>query len=219
MADFTLPRSGLVIGQELVRFLKSILGDVTFSDLATPFACVATDILTGQEVVLKDGPVAEAVRASLSLPFFFQPYYKDGRYLVDGGLVNPVPTSIIVNLGADILLSVNLTSKPSEKRVPRLMGWRRQLPADLRGPNVIEIMMKTIYTMQHEIAQWRSEIAHVVMEPDMSEFTWMEFHRSDDISKYGEACAEEALPKIKSLIPFFAASSKIPAPTPARKSF
>ena len=87
------------------------------------------------------------------------------------------------------------------------------------GPNVIEIMMKTIYTMQHEIAQWRSEIAHVVMEPDMSEFTWMEFHRSDDIAKLGEACAEEALPKIKSLIPFFATSSQIPAQNAPRKNF
>jgi len=219
LADFTLPRSGVLVGRELIAFLKSVIGDVTFDQLPTPFACVATDIRNGQEVILKEGPVAEAVRASLSLPFFFQPYYQEGRYLVDGGLVNPVPTSVIVNLGADILLSVNLTTKPSEKRIPRIVGWRRQLPADLRGPGLIEILIKTIYTMQHEIAQWRSEVAHVVLEPEVSEFTWTEFHRSVEISKSGEACAEEALPKIKALLPFYAASCKVTPGLVAKKRF
>jgi NTE family protein len=219
MADFTLPRSGVLVGRGLIAFLKSVIGDVTFDQLPTPFACVATDIRNGQEVILKEGSVAEAVRASLSLPFFFQPYYQDGRYLVDGGLVNPVPTSVIVNLGADILISVNLTTKPSEKRIPRVIGWRRQLPADLRGPGVIEILIKTIYTMQHEIAQARSEVAHVVLEPDVSEFTWTEFHRSAEILKSGESCAEEALPKIKALLPFYTAACKIPPVGGHRKSF
>lgn len=217
MADLTLPRSGLLIGRQLIGFLKSVLGDVTFPQLPIPFACVATDIRNGQEIILKEGSVAEAVRASLSLPFFFQPYYRDSRYLVDGGLVNPVPTSVIVSLGADVILSINLTSKPSEKRIPRIIGWRRQIPADLRGPGLFEILIKTIYTMQHEIAQWRSEVAHVVLEPDVSEFTWTEFHRSDEIAKAGEACAEEALPKIKALLPYFAASCKIAPPAPSRR--
>ena len=204
MADITLPRSGFLIGRGVLKFLKSVLGDVMFDQLPTPFACVATDIQTGQEVILKEGAVAEAVRASLSLPFFFQPYFLGGRYLVDGGLTNPVPTSVIINLGADLLISINLTTKPSMKRVPRIIGWRRQLPAGLRGPNLLEVLIKTIYTMQHEIALWRSEVAHVVLNPDTSEFTWTELHRAAEIVKVGEACAEEALPKIKSLLPFYA---------------
>jgi NTE family protein len=206
LADLALPfpRQGLIYGGRVLRLLKSVLGDKTFEDLEIPFSCVATDILSGEEVVMSNGRVAEAVRASLSLPFFFQPYYLDGRTLVDGGLVNPIPTSVVAAMGADVLVAVGITGKPAEKRLP---GFRRkpQPPRGFwKGPNIFQVMLKTIYTMQYGIAQFRKEPAHIVLEPDISAFTWADFHRAADIIRVGEEYIEPLIPKIKSFFPFFA---------------
>jgi NTE family protein len=220
MADFIIPRTGIIRGNGILKFLRSYLGDRTFRDLSLPFACVATDIQTGKEIILDSGNVAEAVRASLSLPFFFQPFYLDGRYLVDGGLVNPVPTSIIVAQGANILLSANLTSKASERKVPAMIGWwRRHLPTMMRGPSIPEIMMKTIYIMQYEISQARSEIAHVVMNVKAHALLWWDLDQAKKMISLGEASAEEMLPKIKSLLPFYADSCKVRLVRKIRKTF
>ncbi len=208
LGDITFPHSGFMAGQTLSAFLRSVVGNVEFPQLPIPFAAVATDIRSGHEVVLKDGRVADAIRASTSLPILFRPFLHKGRFLVDGGLVNPVPTSTVANMGADILISVNLTAKPSVRR--GLGRHRRGFPLGPRSPGMTEIFFKMLYTMQYEIAQARTEIAHVVIAPDVREFLWTDFHRSDEISKIGEAAAEEAVPKVKSLLPFFSDYCRVP---------
>ena len=208
MGDLTFPRAGFLAGQTLSAFLRGIIGHVEFHQLPIPFSAVATDIRSGHEVVLKEGRVADAIRASTSLPILFRPVLHKGRFLVDGGLVNPVPTSAVANMGADILISVNLTAKPSVRR--GLGRYRPSFPLAPRSPGVLEIFFKMIYTMQYEIAQARTEIAHVVIAPDIREYLWTDFHRSDDILKVGTAAAEEAVPKVKSLLPFFSDYCKVP---------
>jgi NTE family protein len=208
IGDLTFPHGGFLAGQTLSAFLRSILGNIEFSQMPLPFAAVATDIRSGQEVVIKEGRVADAVRASTSLPIIFRPFLYKGHYLVDGGLVNPVPTSVVANMGADVLISVNLTAKPSIRR--GLARQKRFFPLAPRSPNMSEVFFKMLYTMQYEIAQARVEIAHVVLAPDMRDFLWTEFHRSEEILKVGEASAEEAVTKIKSLLPFFADYCRVP---------
>ncbi len=208
IGDLTFPHGGFLAGQTLSAFLRSILGNIEFSQLVLPFAAVATDIRSGQEVVIKEGRVADAVRASTSLPIIFRPFLHKGHYLVDGGLVNPVPTSVVANMGADVLISVNLTAKPSIRR--GVARQKKLFPLAPRSPNMSEVFFKMLYTMQYEIAQARVEIAHVVMAPDMRDFLWTEFHRSEDILKVGEASAEEAVTKVKSLLPFFADYCRVP---------
>jgi NTE family protein len=209
ISDLTFPHGGFLAGQTLSAFLRSVLGNSEFSQLVLPFAAVATDIRTGQEVVIKEGRVADAVRASTSLPIIFRPFLYKGHYLVDGGLVNPVPTSAVANMGADILISVNLTAKPGIRR-----GLARQkeriFPLAPRSPNMSEVFFKMLYTMQYEIAQARVEIAHVVIAPDMRDFLWTDFHRSEEILKVGETAAEEAVAKVKTLLPFFADYCRVP---------
>ncbi len=207
-ADLTFPHGGFLAGQTLSAFLRSVLGNAEFKQLPLPFAAVATDIRTGEEVVLNDGRVADAVRASTSLPIIFRPFLHRGHYLVDGGLVNPVPTSVVARMGSDILISINLTAKPSLRR-----GIARQkqiFPLAPRSPSMTEVFFKMLYTMQYEIAQARTEIAHVVIAPDMRDFMWTEFHRSEEILRVGEVAAEEAVVKIKSLLPFFSDYCRVP---------
>ncbi|MBP9127755.1 MAG: patatin-like phospholipase family protein, partial [Elusimicrobia bacterium] len=200
MADLALPWKGVLTGNGVLRFLKSNLGDTGFDQLKLPFACVATDIHSGAERVLRHGNVAEAVRASISLPFFFEPFFWQGRYLVDGGVVNPVPSSVVEAMGADVTLSINITTAPGERRS---MGRRTRKPSvfnPLHGPNIFRVMAKTLYTMQYGIATVGAHQADVVIAPPLSDFFWSEFHRAADIIKIGEEETERLMPKIKSKI-------------------
>ena len=124
LADMTPSLSGLVGGKRVVALLKSILGDLTFDQLKYDFACVTTDIQTGEQVLVREGSLTEAVRASLSLPGIFTPVKMKERYLVDGGLVNEVPVSVCREMGAEYVIGVNVIPEParladhSAKRTP-----------------------------------------------------------------------------------------------------
>jgi len=104
----TISRSGLVDGKRMKEFIKLFVGDANIEDLKIPFAAVATDIKTGEEIVIDNGSVAEAVRASISIPGIFTPVRFGDRFLVDGGLSNPVPVSEVKQMGADVIIAVNV---------------------------------------------------------------------------------------------------------------
>ena len=111
--DPTIPRSGLIRGNRAEEILNSIaLKDKTFDDLKIPFSAVATDIKTGAKVILNQGSVIKAVRASISIPGIFTPVKYQDYYLVDGGVVDPVPVDVAEKMGADIIIAVSLTQKP-----------------------------------------------------------------------------------------------------------
>lgn len=99
---------GLIEGSKLVEFFRSRFDDPGITGLPKTFACVATDLVNGREVWLREGPLIESVRASIALPGLFTPAVLDGRLLVDGGLVNPVPVSLCRALGADFVIAVDL---------------------------------------------------------------------------------------------------------------
>ncbi len=100
--------SGFMRGERLARVLNHYLGDVNFEDLDRRFAAVACDLRTGYEVWLQQGPLVPAVRASYALPGAFEPIKIDGRFMIDGALVNPVPVSTCRALGAHIVIAVSL---------------------------------------------------------------------------------------------------------------
>ena len=104
----TIARSGLIEGRRVREFIKSFVGDANIEELKIPFAAVATDINTGEEMVIDRGSVAEAVRASISVPGVFTPVRLGERFLVDGGLVNPVPVSVVREMGAEVVIAVNV---------------------------------------------------------------------------------------------------------------
>jgi len=109
---------GFVQGQRAKSFLSSILGNVRFEDLEIPLGVVATDIRSMEEIVINEGSVAEAVRASISMPMVFTPVKWRGRFLVDGGAVNPMPVDVVRKMGADVVIAVN-TAGISQRRKRR----------------------------------------------------------------------------------------------------
>lgn len=116
-----LPRHGLFSGQAVMRWLErpELLGPCDFTDLARPFAAVATDLRTGRAVTLREGNVAQAVRASISIPGLFDPVPHGEGALIDGGFSDPVPVAAARALGADFVIAVDITGDPSESPIGR----------------------------------------------------------------------------------------------------
>jgi NTE family protein len=106
--DVKIPRQGLLEGSKILKFLRGSLKIKTVENLLIPYCAVATDLITGEEIRIQEGNLAEAIRASISIPGLFDPIKKQGRWLVDGGLVNPVPVSAVRAMGADIVIAVDL---------------------------------------------------------------------------------------------------------------
>ena len=107
-AEKKLPRSGLVDGRHIVKLIREQLGFPEIESLPVPFAAVATDAENGREVVLDRGDLVSAIRASIAIPGMFTPVKWNGRYLVDGGLVNPLPVNVLKSRGYDVIIAVNL---------------------------------------------------------------------------------------------------------------
>ena len=121
LMEFTLPRMGLIDGARIMEFVNEHVDNVDIRELQVPYAAVAADIMTGKEVVVREGSVTDAVRASIAIPGMFTPFVRDDHVLVDGGLVNPLPVNVARDLGAEFVIAVDITRAP-------LTGKRHKTP-------------------------------------------------------------------------------------------
>lgn len=112
LTDIQPPSGGFIMGNRVMDLLKSILGDLSFSQLKIPYACVAVDIISGEEIVLREGSLLDSVHASFAIPGIFKPVLIKERFLVDGGLRNVVPVSVCREMGADYIIAVNVIPEP-----------------------------------------------------------------------------------------------------------
>jgi predicted acylesterase/phospholipase RssA len=132
-AGISLP-GGLNAGHQISLLIDRITlpyyDEKSFNDLPTPFRCVATDLVSGKQVVLTGGPLGEALRASMAIPAVFTPVYRDNQVLVDGGLINNLPTDVVKQLGADISPSSTSCSNPFASSWPKVKyaAWPAQTP-------------------------------------------------------------------------------------------
>ncbi|MBN8282135.1 patatin-like phospholipase family protein [Zoogloea sp.] len=217
-------RGGLLKGDKLMAFFERQFVDRDFTALPHTFGCVATDLHSGHEVWLRDGSVSSAVRASIALPGLMAPTWQDGRLLVDGGLVNPVPVSLARAMGADVVIAVELNSDavgwawrnrhPVEAAAEAPGGWSRKLlsrfgingkqaadveeGADESLPSMLSVMQSSIAIMSVRIARSRlaGEPADVLISPRLAQLGLMDFHRGAEAIAEGEAAVELALPAI-----------------------
>ena len=183
LADPALPKTGLVRGRKVESVLRSIIGDIEFKDLKIPFACVATDIGTGEEVVIKQGLVRDGVRASGSIPIILTPVKQQGRYLVDGALVNPVPVSVLRTMGADVTIAVNVVPDNSVREV--------------KEPNIFSIIMETIHIATSQALRSSLSETDIVIEPQVTSIGHFDFHRTQECILQGELATQDAIPEIK----------------------
>ena len=192
--DLSLPRSGLLRGRKIQNLVASIIGgNINFSDLKMPFACVATDIDTGEEVVIDQGSVPEAVRASITIPGILTVVKWQGRYLVDGVLVNPVPVNVVKQMGADFIIAVNVIPEVTD-RANQVSSDRRQKS---REPNIIHVLIQSVYIGTYALVEHSLEEADIVIEPQVAHIGAGDFHHVDECIRQGELAAQAAVPEIK----------------------
>ena len=194
LIDPALPRTGFIKGEKFSDLMESFLGgNIKFSDLLIPFACTATDIDTGEAVVLDRGSVIEAVRASISLPGIFTVVKWGGRYLVDGSLTNPVPVNLAQKMGADFVIAVNV--------IPGVLDRFHRSEESTKGarePNIIHVLLQSIHIGTYSLVKSSLEKADVVIEPDVVHIGAAEFHHAQEGIRLGELAAQEAVPEIRS---------------------
>jgi NTE family protein len=207
--DFTLTKPGLLAGNRLVEIFVPFLTARDFADLTFPCRTVATDIESGETVPICSGPLTLAFRASCSVPVLWAPIRHQGHTLVDGGMTNPVPVDVIEAMGSDLCIAVNVV--PSLKKgvdtvLSRLyrkvnrfnplsyLGGSRELP------NMFDITMNSIQQLQHELGAYKSISADVRINPDLSEFTWIEFYRPKELIERGAEATERVLPEIRRVL-------------------
>ena len=188
---------GLIRGQKIEALLRSLIGNAEFKDLKIPFAAVATDVNTGKEVVIRKGSVIQAVRASISIPGIFIPATFEGKCLVDGGLTNPVPADVLRDMGAKLVIAVNVLVSPGKSKKAANEG---EGGGTGEMPNIFKTLFQSLYIMEYEIIRQRLPKADIIITPDISHIAAFEFHRGDEAIQAGYKAAMDALPKIHKLI-------------------
>lgn len=220
--DFNLS-GGMLKGERLMDFFRRNFVDRPIEELGLPFGAVATALHSGTEVWLRGGSTVNAVRASIALPGLFTPVQRDGRLLVDGGLVNPVPVSLARAMGADIVIAVDLNADilgrhlrqeaPAQDEGAERGEWMRRLQENfgsllpepaagrLRLPSMLDVLTSSLNIMQVRITRSRmaGEPPEAVVAPRLAHLGLLDFHRAREAIDAGQRAAEASLPFLREL--------------------
>ena len=210
--DFTLRGSGLISGDRLANRMENYVKDIDIEKMDKPFVAIATDIQTGHEIWLHDGPLATAIRCSYALPGVFQPVENCGKLLVDGAIVNPVPVSACRAYEPDVVIAVNLnnetfgkgtvirsstydtSSHNSPGEVGKTSSWfpmlgrsKSEKKAQSSGLGVTGVMMEAFNIIQDRIARTRlaGDPPDFTIRPRLKDMGLTEFHRADEAIALG----------------------------------
>lgn len=224
LLDVRLSTGGLIEGRRIDEFLDGLGIAGVIESFGTRFGAVATDLETGREIWLQNGHLGSAVRASIGMPGVFSPtIYNNGTgWLIDGGLVNPVPVSLARALGADVVIAVDLNSElvgrrfgQSEVAEPIAHAIPEGAPQWLKGsvgpllervfqagpnsPSYFDVLANTLNIMQDRITRMRlaGDPPDVLLCPRLGQFNWLDFHRAKEAIAAGVASIEAAEPMIR----------------------
>jgi len=222
--DISLSQSGFVDTERLSWFLHSYVAaeDQRIEDMPKKYAAVSTNLDTGREVWFTEGGLADAVRASMALPGLFPAVRNDHRWVVDGGLVNPVPVTVCRALGADIVIAVNLNSGIIGKRnneTPEvtaedkrgvLSSFKQQAKEYSNSifpnrdekdeaPGLFYAIANSVNIFQDRITRSRlaGDPADVLLSPHLAHIGMLEFHRAAEAIEEGEGCVQTAMAEIR----------------------
>lgn len=224
LLDPSLKGGGFIQGERLMGALSKFVPNTEIQDLPVTFACTATDFYSGREVWLDKGPLLEAVRASIALPGLFTPARREGRWLLDGGLTNPVPVSLCRAFGAGTILAVNLngdiigrhlvqakaheaTADPLTQLVERLHPALRDrlqpllnpFEEERRPPGLLDVLATSLNIMQDSITRSRlaGEPPDLLVVPRLAHIGLLEFHRAAEAIDAGYQATRKLLPDIR----------------------
>lgn len=206
------PSPGLLRGRKIDAFIRGIFGEMRFRDMVVPLRVVATDIDTADEVVFDRGSVAEAIRASVAIPGILRPHVVNGRRLMDGGVVAPVPIEALREMGVSKIIAVNaIPTVESFRAFTHRSGQKLSVRRDFFGrlfdftpgesiPNLLDIIVRSNHFMEAAIAEESCKAATVMVRPWLPELHWMDFDSAPRFIDAGAAAARESIEEIKMML-------------------
>jgi NTE family protein len=178
-------KGGVIGGEKVKQFIERYTENKNFDELKIKFAAVATSLRDGEPVVLNRGSVAEAIRASSSFPLLFKPIKKGRRVLSDGGLSMPVPVRVVREMGADIVIAVNLDSDYFNE------DYAKEKRRFYHTAN------NSINIMRYHLASFDVKDADFVISPKIGNVNWGKFLDGQEVVVRGERATEQKIPEIK----------------------
>ncbi|UCD15143.1 MAG: patatin-like phospholipase family protein [Candidatus Omnitrophota bacterium] len=188
----SLPFKGFLRARRLENIFKSIFKNRTFYDLKHTLRIVAFDFIRRQAKILEEGSLYKAVAASCAMPGMFEPIKFKKDILLDGGVLNPLPTRILLNYGANKIIAVNIT--PSREEIIKGYGETRKF-------HILDFIFGSIETMQREFIAQALKLSDVVIHPDFGGVGgWMEFDKAHEFIEKGVEAARQKIEEVKKLV-------------------
>lgn len=181
--DVRLPRMGFIAGKKMDSLLSLLTKKKSFDETLLPLHMVATDLVSGDSVVLESGPVADAIRASISVPGVFSPVKKEDMILVDGAVSNRLPVALARDRGADMVIAVDV-----------MFGGGKEI--NIR--NTLDVIITSLDIMQRAQFEQVKELSDVLIQPQVGCFSPRAFDRAAQIIALGRQAAQQNLESILS---------------------
>lgn len=211
LTDFSLSLNHIVKGNRIIEAITEFVPDMAIEELPIPYCAVATDWKAGREVVLNKGSLFEAIRASISLPSFYEPVQRDGMILIDGGVINPIPMNRVMRKEGDILVGVDVSGhdyKAQWEKMNKLTQMQKHdssLKAkllDLIIPDNIEFNYYTLLSRtsslmirQNSILMAQLMKPEILVDIQMSRYTTFDFDKSEKLIAIGKQKTLQAINK------------------------
>ncbi|MCQ6273981.1 patatin-like phospholipase family protein [Bacillus sp. V3B] len=179
--DFTVPKMGFISGKRVKELIRVFTKGKRLEELMIPVSVVATDLMTGEKVVFTEGSIADAVRASISIPGIFVPEKLNGRLLVDGGVIDRVPVSVVKKMGADLVIAVDVSRVKTNAEIT----------------TIYDVIMQSLDIMQMELMENRQIASDVMIRPHVEMYSSRAFTNIDELISIGEEEARKHINQIK----------------------
>ena len=215
LTDFSLGLNHIVKGSRIIEAIMEFVPDMPIEDLSIPYCAVATDLNAGHEVVFDKGSLFDAIRASISLPSFYEPVQRDGMILIDGGVTNPIPLNRVVRHEGDILVGVDVSGHDYEMQweIQRELAEKRKRSKSLTQQILNKLIPDNLefnyYTMLSRVSslmiRQNSILMAQLMKPDvlvdiqMSRYGGFDYDKSEKLIAIGRQKTQQALSKMKSI--------------------
>ncbi len=181
-ANFTLPKMGLISGKGIEDFVSEHTKVKDFRELKIPLAIITTDLISEKEVVFKEGLLSKIVQASCSIPGVYTPVEHEDMLLVDGGVVNILPTSVLRQMGADLVIGVDVNTKATISPEPK---------------NVFQVILQSWDVISRQGAERAAKDADLIIYPEIGDISRVDLKRAKELLEAGYQATQEVIPQLK----------------------
>lgn len=209
LIDIIFPRSGLIGGNQIQRWLRKKMGNAIFYQTTIPLKMTAYDIIKREEIVLGSGDIVDAIRKSISIPGIMRPVACKEHVFLDGGIFNPLPTNVPASMGIRKIIAVNILKSPEDvqrdyecfhsKKLYRHSRWGRFLQRR-RSFNIFDILINSFLSIDYTLADLSAQQADVLIHPDSTGIHWYEFYKAEELIEKGRQATYSVIKEIRAMM-------------------